>query len=73
MQAPLALLFPSAQVDCWQFHRPAIKRTKLQVAKVVEEPKQPWLDLETGNALEGLAAGAVRYRIAVGPPADVEP
>ena len=34
---------------------------------MVEDPEQPWLDLEPGSTLEQLAAAAVRYRIALGP------
>ena len=35
---------------------------------LVEDPEQPWLDLDVGSPLEQLAAAAaVRYRITVGP------
>jgi hypothetical protein len=44
-----------------------ITRTLVRAGVLVEDPEQPWLDLESGSTLEHLAAAAVRYRIAVGP------
>jgi len=44
-----------------------ITRTLVRAGVLVEDPEQPWLDLEPGSALEHLAAAAVRYRIALGP------
>ncbi len=44
-----------------------ITRTLVRAGALVEDPEQPWLDLEPAGALEQLAGAAVRYRIAVGP------
>ncbi len=44
-----------------------ITRTLVRAGVLVEDPEQPWLDLEPGSTLEHLAAAAVRYRIALGP------
>ncbi len=44
-----------------------ITRTLVRAGVLVEDPEQPWLDLEEGSPLEQLAAAAVRYRITVGP------
>ena len=44
-----------------------ITRTLVRAGVLVEDPEQPWLDLEAGSPLEQLAAAAVRYRITVGP------
>ena len=44
-----------------------ITRALVRVGALVEDPGQPWLDIEPGSALEQLASAAVRYRIAVGP------
>lgn len=33
---------------------------------LVEDPEQPWLDLEPSDALDQLNAASIRYRIAVG-------
>jgi hypothetical protein len=41
--------------------------TLVRAGVLVEDPEQPWLDLEPGSTLEHLAAAAVRYRIALGP------
>lgn len=46
---------------------PRITRTLVRAGVLVEDPDQPWLDLEAGSTLEHLAAAAVRYRIALGP------
>lgn len=44
-----------------------ITRTLVRAGVLVEDPQQPWLDLEEGSPLDQLAAAAVRYRITVGP------
>ena len=44
-----------------------ITRTLVRAGVLVEDPEQPWLDLEAVSPLEQLAAAAVRYRITVGP------
>lgn len=44
-----------------------ITRTSVRAGVLVEDPEQPWLDLEEGSPLEQLASAAVRYRITVGP------
>jgi len=44
-----------------------ITRTLVRAGVLVEDPEQPWLDLDVGSPLEQLAAAAVRYRITVGP------
>ncbi len=44
-----------------------ITRTLVRAGVLVEDPEQPWLDLEVSSPLEQLAAAAVRYRITVGP------
>ena len=44
-----------------------ITRTLVRAGALVEDPEQPWLDIEPDGALEPLAGAAVRYRIAVGP------
>ncbi len=44
-----------------------ITRTLVRAGALVEDPEQPWLDLEPAGALEQLAGAAVRYRIAIGP------
>jgi hypothetical protein len=44
-----------------------ITRTLVRAGALVEDPEQPWLDIETDSALEQLSGAAVSYRIAVGP------
>ena len=34
--------------------------------RLVEDPEQPWLDLEPSDTLDPLYAASIRYRIAVG-------
>ena len=34
---------------------------------LVEDPDQPWLNLEDPDTLDQLSAASVRYRIAIGP------
>ena len=36
---------------------------------LVEDPEQPWLDLDETDALDALRAASVRYRVALGPSA----
>lgn len=36
---------------------------------LVRDPEQPWLDLESSNALDALGAASIQYPIAVGPQA----
>ena len=44
-----------------------ITHTLIRSGALVQDPDQPWFDIEAGGALEQLAGAAVRYRIAVGP------
>ncbi len=44
-----------------------ITRNRVRAGALVEDPEQPWLEIETAGALEQLAGAAVRYLIAVGP------
>jgi len=55
------------QKDCRNNPCRRITRTLVRAGVLVEDPEQPWLDLEPGSTLEHLAAAAVRYRIALGP------
>jgi len=34
---------------------------------LIRDPEQPWLDLESRDALDALGAASIQYRIAVGP------
>ena len=34
---------------------------------LMRDPEQPWLDLESRDALDTLGAASIQYRIAVGP------
>ncbi len=34
---------------------------------LIRDPEQPWLDLESRDALDTLGAASIQYRIAVGP------
>ena len=55
------------QKDCRNNPCRRITRTLVRAGVLVEDPEQPWLDLESGSTLEHLAAAAVRYRIAPAP------
>ncbi len=55
------------QKDCRNNPCRRITRTLVRAGVLVEDPEQPWLDLEPGSTLEHLAAAAVRYRIGLGP------
>ena len=47
-----------------------ITRTLRQLVNqcaLVEDPDQPWLNLEDPDTLDQLSAASVRYRIAIGP------
>ena len=50
------------QEDCRNNPCRRITRTLVRAGVLVEDPEQPWLDLEPGSPLEHLAAAAVRYR-----------
>ena len=55
------------QEDCRNNPCRRITLTLVRAGVLVEDPEQPWLDLESGSTLEHLAAAAVRYRIALDP------